>query len=218
MRRLLLLASFTSLGVAGVACGDDDDDATGDGDADSDSDSDSDADADSDGDSDADADSDGDGDADADGDADMTLTSPAFSEGGVIPDLHTCAGDDLQPELHWAGVPAGTQSFALALHDESNDYVHWVAYDIPGDTTMLAEGASDTGDLPAGTQEADGYGDGGYFGPCPGEEHTYTFRLFAFADAQVDFPYSDPIDAGQLETAFADALAEATLTGTFDPN
>ena len=222
----LMRAAWTlalALLFAGFApgCGDDDDDdAAGDGDADSDADSDSDADGDSDADADgdSDADSDADADGDSDGDADLVLTSPAFEHDGVIPDRHACAGADLQPELDWSGVPAGTQSFAVALIDESIDYVHWVAYDIPGDTTTLAEGASDDGTLPAGTQQAEGYGGTEYHGPCPGEQHTYSFHLFALGQPHVAFGASDPITTSDVDDAFGPhSIDEAVLTGTFTP-
>ena len=68
-----------------------------------------------------------------------------------------------------------------------------------------------------GTQEAPAYGTQ-YRGPCPGEEHTYSFRLYALSEASVDFRYEDPISQSQLDEAFgAVTLDMAILTGTFDP-
>jgi hypothetical protein len=36
------------------------------------------------------------------------LTSPAFTEGGTIPDEFTCVGDDVSPPLAWSGVSGRT--------------------------------------------------------------------------------------------------------------
>src|SRR5688572_27125499 len=67
----------------------------------------------------------------------LVLESAAFSEGGAIPEAHSCRGVDLQPELHWTGVPATAQSLALVLIDDSIDFVHWIAYNLPPATASL---------------------------------------------------------------------------------
>jgi Raf kinase inhibitor-like YbhB/YbcL family protein len=146
----------------------------------------------------------------------FTITSPAFQEGGTFPPRHTCNGIDVQPELAWTGVPAGTQSFALVLIDESFNFVHWVAYDLPGDTVALAEGASDDGTLPNGTREARAYGIQ-YRGPCPPNgPNTYTFRLYALSAAMTTYNFPNGVDSGDLMSAFnANTIDMATLTGTY---
>lgn len=147
----------------------------------------------------------------------LALASANFAEGEVFPDEHTCAGADRQPELHWTGVPDGTLSFAVTLTDASIDYVHWVAFDVNPATTALAEGASDDGALPAGSDEARAYGTK-YKGPCPqGNEHTYTFTLWALSAASTDFTATNPIAAVDLEAAFGAATIEAaSFSGTSD--
>lgn len=147
----------------------------------------------------------------------LTLTSPALANGGVIPDRHACAGADLQPELNWQGVPPGTQSFALVMIDDTIDFVHWVAYNIPPTTTSLAEATSDMGQLPKGTVEANAFCQR-YCGPCPPNMHQYTFRLYALDVPSVNFPFSGFIQDANIQTAFgASTLESATLTGTFTP-
>lgn len=147
----------------------------------------------------------------------FTLTSPAFAMGGVIPDRHACAGMDLQPELSWVGVPAGTQSLALVLIDDSINFVHWVALNLPPTLTNLPEGASDQGQLPAGAVEVDAYCTQ-YCGPCPGNMHTYTFRIYALDVATISYNWPGVVRATHLNAAFGThTLAEARLTGTFTP-
>ena len=49
----------------------------------------------------------------------LMMTTTAWEDGGVIPDKYTqVAGDKaVSPEFKWSQVPAGTQSFALLMHD-----------------------------------------------------------------------------------------------------
>lgn len=151
------------------------------------------------------------------GPAPFVLTSAAFAEGGVIPDRHACAAEDLQPALAWSGAPPGTQSFVFVFIDDTIDFVHWVAYDLPASTSMLAEGASDTGQLPVGTREASAFCVE-YCGPCPGNPHTYTFRLYALDVATIGFPHSGFFgDAEVSATLDPRSLGVATLTGTYTP-
>ena len=145
------------------------------------------------------------------------LSSSAYMSGGAIPRRHTCRGIDVQPELSWSNPPARTMSFAVVLIDESIDFTHWVAYNIPAGTTQLPESASDDGTLPAGTQEASAYCRQ-FCGPCPQTTHTYTFKIFALDVATITFPFRGAFGDAELMSAFgANTLATATLTATFTP-
>ena len=42
----------------------------------------------------------------ASGNGSFMLESPAFSDGGLIPSLHSGEGLDLSPPLRWRGAPA----------------------------------------------------------------------------------------------------------------
>ena len=78
----------------------------------------------------------------------MKITSPAFVEGGKIPRVHTCEGDDLPPALAWEGLPPATQSLVLIVDDPdapdpaapSRTFVHWVVYNIPAGVTEMPAG------------------------------------------------------------------------------
>jgi len=109
----------------------------------------------------------------------IPLSSPAFSDGGVIPTRHTCDGEDLSPQLDWQNIPAATRSLALIADDPDapmGTWVHWVLFDIPPDVTGLPEGVKGIG--------IQGKNDSrrlGYAGPCPpkGPAHRYYFKLYA---------------------------------------
>ena len=143
----------------------------------------------------------------------FTLTSTAFSEGGSIPRIHTCDGDDVSPPLAWSGAPDGTASLALIVDDpDAGGFVHWVAHAIDPVAGSLPEGVSGVaGGLAEGRN---GFGDVGYGGPCPPSgTHRYAFRLLALdvAPTLTDAPTADAVRAA----AASHTVGEATLTGTY---
>ncbi len=117
----------------------------------------------------------------------MTLSSPVFTEGGRIPSKYTCDAENINPELHIANVPEGTQSLVLVMDDpdipesvkkeRGVDVIdHWVLYNIPPEITVIPEGSA------PGTQGLNTRGEAAYRGPCPPDrEHRYFFRLYALS-------------------------------------
>lgn len=120
--------------------------------------------------------------------SDMQLTSTAFDEGGAIPTQHTGEGEDTSPELSWSGAPDGTRAYAVICHDPdaplvspggTYGFVHWVLYNIPGDTTGLAEGRGDF------TKGRNDFGNAAYGGPMPPNghgKHRYYFWILALKE------------------------------------
>jgi Raf kinase inhibitor-like YbhB/YbcL family protein len=121
----------------------------------------------------------------------LTLTTAAFEDGGIIPNKYTQQDPKpVSPKLTWTNVPAGTVSFALIFHDpdtapmrSSEDILHWMIFNIPGEARELAEGMSDAPALPDGSIQAKSRrGTPGYMGPgapAAGPHHHYTFELYA---------------------------------------
>jgi Raf kinase inhibitor-like YbhB/YbcL family protein len=139
------------------------------------------------------------------------LTSPAFTEGGTIPDEFTCVGDDVSPPLAWSAVPADTVELALVVRDPDADgFVHWVVAGLPAATGGLAKGKP-----PAGaTQALNDFGRAGWAGPCPPSDvHHYDFRIYALsAPSGVAAETAAAEAADRVETA--PVLASAALSGT----
>jgi Raf kinase inhibitor-like YbhB/YbcL family protein len=116
--------------------------------------------------------------------SDMQLTSPAFSDGERIPEIHTGEGEDVSPPLVWSSVPEGTESFALICHDPdaplispgNYGFVHWVLYDLPGDLRELPHGVSE---YTCGINNFDKQAYGGPMPPPGHGEHRYFFWLLA---------------------------------------
>lgn len=142
----------------------------------------------------------------------FTVTSTAFADGQPIPVKYTCKGDSVSPPLAWSGVPKGTQMLALTVVDPDaplpGGFTHWVAYGIDPAPGSLGEATNRTS---AGMNSAN---KGGYTGPCPpaGKPHHYLFTVYAL-DKQVTF--AEAPSRSDIESLGKDALATATLTGTF---
>jgi len=121
----------------------------------------------------------------------LTLTSPAFQDGGVIPNKFTQNDPNpVSPKLQWTNVPDGTVAFVLLTHDpdvavdkKSGDVLHWLAFNIPGNARELPEAVPAAAQLPDGTMQLKNRrGTVGFLGPgagAAGPYHHYTFELFA---------------------------------------
>lgn len=153
----------------------------------------------------------------------FALSSTAFDHQGEIPRKFTCEGEDVSPPLHWSGVPSGTRSFALIVEDpDAPDpkaprliWTHWVLYNIPADTTTLAEDEKRHGVPPGVLQGINGWTRTGYGGPCPPVgRHRYFHRLYAL---DVALPNLDRPDRKALRAAMkGHVLGEAELVGTYE--
>jgi hypothetical protein len=146
--------------------------------------------------------------------AGFTLTSPSFSEGGAIPEKHSCDGSDFSPALEWSGAPTGTAVFALIVDDpDASGFIHWVAFNIAaGSGGGLAEAVPPAGPPPQGRN---GFGRTGYGGPCPpGGTHHYRFTLYALSQP---LALRGTPSASDVRAALATGvlLGQTILTGTY---
>ena len=143
----------------------------------------------------------------------MTLKSEAFKDGAAIPQVYSCDGKGISPQLSWSGAPANTKSFALTVFDPDArggaGFWHWVLYDVPAEVTSLAVGVQHLG-----TGGANSKGENAFAGPCPppgDTPHHYIFTLYA-----LDFVPKGDLDGPQLDDAMKDhVLAKAVLVGRF---
>jgi Raf kinase inhibitor-like YbhB/YbcL family protein len=152
----------------------------------------------------------------------LMIHSTAFEQGGKIPDLYTCEGEDVSPPLAWTGVPGSARSLVLIVDDPDapdpanprRTWVHWVLYDIPTTAGGLAEGVAAPA-LPGGTREGlNDWERKGYGGPCPPiGRHRYFHKLYALDRVLGDL--GRPTKA-EIERAMeGHVVAEAVLMGTY---
>ncbi len=175
----------------------------------------------------------------------MTLTSTAFSDGGMIPLKHAQPGRDVSPPLAWSNAPDSTVSFLLIVHDADaavgdglDDILHWLVWNIPGSATSLPEGMPQGPqvELPGALPTAAAAGGRGnappsmrqisvsgpyYRGPAAtatGPAHHYVFELYAL-DTTVNVQ-SVGMTAAATRAAVLDAMkthirGKAVLVGLF---
>ncbi len=146
------------------------------------------------------------------GGAKMKITTSAFQEGGNIPSKFSCDGADTSPPLQIADVPSGAKSLVLIVDDPdapSGLFTHWTVWNIPPQTSSIAEGST-----PNGVQGTSDFGKSGYGGPCPPSgTHRYYFKIFAL-DRELDLPSG--AKRGQLDAAMkGHAIAQGELMGRY---
>ena len=178
----------------------------------------------------------------------MQLTSTSFADGQKIPGElafcvpdaahHVCLGKNLNPQLAWSDVPAGTRSFAVICHDPDVpsqgddvnqegrvvpaalprvDFFHWVLIDLPAAVNAIKEGEFSNDVTPRGKpgpQAAHGARQG---------VNNYTDWFAGDHDMRGDYhgydgpcpPWNDEIVHHYVFTVYALDIEKLPLTGKF---
>ncbi|HIA14526.1 MAG TPA: YbhB/YbcL family Raf kinase inhibitor-like protein [Nitrospirales bacterium] len=157
----------------------------------------------------------------------FTLVSSAFADNGAIPPVHVCTqrgGDNVSPTLAWGNAPNGTEVFALIVDDEGapcgtvdNACRHWQVYNIPPDVSGFEEGQVVT-DISGVTQGVNWNQTSDYTGPCPPNEHFYTFTIYALSESVSTIEEGTALTRSQFHDRFeGHILGSASLRGSFSP-
>ncbi len=149
----------------------------------------------------------------------FALRSPAFQNGGAIPDQYARDGGNRSPPLRWTDPPAEAKSFLLVVEDPDAPrgvFHHWAVHKLGAQQRELREGAGG-GRARAGREGVNDFGRAGYDGPQPpvgDPPHHYHFRLMALDVANLDVP-----DDARVETiankARRHVIAETEIVGTY---
>lgn len=74
----------------------------------------------------------------------LAFSTPAFEDGGPIPERFTGVGADVSPELVVESVPQGTETLALVVDDPDapgysgeEGFVHWLLWNVPADVGSI---------------------------------------------------------------------------------
>ncbi|MCE4558175.1 YbhB/YbcL family Raf kinase inhibitor-like protein [Roseateles cellulosilyticus] len=156
------------------------------------------------------------------GNTTIRISSASFPDSEPIPAKHSEYADGVSPQLSWSAVP-NAKSYVLIAEDPDarpiTPFVHWVAWNIPGNLTSLPEGLQEQErltDPPGLRQGPTSRGSPGYYGPRPpvGDlPHHYHFQLLAL-DAMLDLPLGAWRD-DVLSAAQGHVLAKGELVGTY---
>lgn len=149
----------------------------------------------------------------------IELYSDAFRNGGEIPPVYTCKGQNISPRITWSNIPEGTRSFALIVEDPDAPggiFTHWVIYNIPSEKRALSPSIPPQPSFEDGTRQGtNDYRKIGYAGPCcpPGRPHRYYFRMYAL---DTTLPTTEYLDrSGLLKRMEGHILGRGELMGLF---
>lgn len=143
----------------------------------------------------------------------MKLFSTNFSNEGRIPEVYTCKGTNISPELHWEEIPAKVKSFCLLMDDPDapvGDWVHWILTNIDPKTTAIVENSKPAEAIVG----LNSWKKTSYGGPCPPSgTHRYFFKLYALdimLDSKKHYTKTELLTAIEKHI-----LADAVLMGKF---
>ncbi len=152
----------------------------------------------------------------------IDLRSPAFGNGGRLPERFTADGTGVSPPLFWTGVPPETELLALLVEDADaptpSPLVHAIVWGLPAEDGQLVEGAivADGNGGVEGDVGTNSYLREGWLPPDPPTghgEHRYAFQLFALAG--VEDPGASPSRGDIVAAMRGRVLAAGLLTGTY---
>jgi Raf kinase inhibitor-like YbhB/YbcL family protein len=153
----------------------------------------------------------------------IEIASPAFPNGGRIPERFTSDGEGISPPLAWGQLPAGTRSVALIVEDPDSPtfepLVHAIVWGIHPYVHALPEGRI----CPDGDGDANGsdVGRNGYFfegwlppdPPTGHGDHRYAFQIFALD--LIQFPGFTPGRGALIEAMKGCVLGAGVLIGHY---
>lgn len=170
--------------------------------------------------------------------ADQAFIPERYAFGRIDPEIHIALADNINPQLIWDEVPAGTRSFVVICHDPDAptraddvnqegrtvpadlpraNFYHWVLVDVPADRREIEEGEFSNSITPRGKG-----------GPlAPGETrqgiNDYTSWFAADRDMSGEYfgydgpcpPWNDEINHRYIFTVYALDIETVPVDGSF---
>ena len=155
----------------------------------------------------------------------MRLSSSAFQDGKAIPSKYAyhgvVGGKNISIPLTWVEISSEVKSFALSIidpHPVAKNWIHWLAINIPKETTSLPEGCSGK-TMPQGCKELyNSYGTIGYGGPQPPKgsgKHPYVVTVYGLNIESLDLPQNASLAAFE-KMIEGNITASAKTTGFYE--
>jgi Raf kinase inhibitor-like YbhB/YbcL family protein len=149
---------------------------------------------------------------------DLRLESPAFDDGGRIPDQYGRDEANVNPPLEIAAVPTDADSLVLVVDDPDavepagRIWVHWLVWNVPPKTATIPEDWT----VDEAIEGENDFGETGYDGPDPPDEtHGYRFKLYAL-DTRLDLEEGATVeDLGEARDGRV--VARTQLTASYEP-
>lgn len=152
--------------------------------------------------------------------SDLVVKSPAFEEGGWIPQEYTGYGEDKSPELWIENINEKAMSLVITLDDASHplfsNYNHWIAWNVTV-LNKIPKGIPQGAEIenPIAMRQGVAYGKHKYRGPKPpfNWNHVYVFTVYVL-DAMLELP-ADATKEQVMQQMQGHVLQKATLLGKY---
>ncbi len=152
----------------------------------------------------------------------MKIESPAFENGGMIPEKYTQESrEDISPPLVISGVPKDAVSLTLLCVDPDvpdpahpvRTFTHWVVVNLPPTIKELPADV-DISSIPGAIAGLNGADRVGYIGPRPPiGAHRYFFKLYAL---NCKLPFTSPPTRQEvMEAMDGHVITEAETMGKY---
>lgn len=146
----------------------------------------------------------------------LVIKSSAFKNNGLIPEKHTCDGENVNPFIEILNAPAETKSLVLIMDDPDATggvtWVHWLLWNMESKTHYIPED-NVPGNALLGTTSFEKIG---YGGPCPprgNKPHRYMFKVYAL-DVELDLN-EGAFKEELLKAMEGHVLDEGLITGLY---
>jgi Raf kinase inhibitor-like YbhB/YbcL family protein len=154
--------------------------------------------------------------AQARGPGSLTVTSSAFTEGGMIPREYTCEGRGVSPPISWSAVPPDTKSIAVIVDDPDapdGTFEHLVLFNLPPSEQSIPSMAASLHGA-KGLAAVNSGGTAGYAPICPPSgRHHYRFQVMALDTL---LPQSTGVSSAEVSNAVrGHVLARGELMGVY---
>lgn len=146
---------------------------------------------------------------------DFIFTSPDIKNGGKIPIVFTCDGEDINPELRWFAAPRGTKSFVIIVDDPDAipvvgfTFTHLAVINLPPTLRKLNQDQNFS-EIKGAVPLLNDFKKIGYSGPCPppgGGFHTYRFTIYALK-SELIIPIKTKLTVEIFESTFSKIILD----------
>jgi Raf kinase inhibitor-like YbhB/YbcL family protein len=149
----------------------------------------------------------------------IVVSSPAFADGGSIPESYTAYGKGYSPPVMWTPVP-GAKSYVVVIEDPDAPgpvpFVHWLVYDIPLTVTALDD-PSQGGGPPDGARQGTSSAGSAAYSPLkpPVGDKTHHYHVQVFALDAAPQPSGTPDLAAIVRAMAGHVLADGETVGVY---
>lgn len=151
----------------------------------------------------------------------LRVESPAFTDGGTLPQRFACDGRGISPPLTITETPEGTAALGIAARSTVgilDNPILWTCWNVPAETESIPEGLPRTetlSTLDGARQGVAGDGEPGYRPACPPPEQAYDHWVQVYALGESLSPGTGTKNDDALEAIEGAQIASERITVSY---